>query len=97
MLGATKSFSAATRWVAMKTAHTTGMSRQELLALPVSVDLVTAGRALGMGRTVAYELARQGEFPVRVLRLGNKYRVPTADLLDVLGIRDEDAPADPAA
>lgn len=64
----------------------TGMTREELLALPASIDLVTAGRALGIGRTLAHELARQGEFPVRVLRLGNRYRVPTAEVLRALGV-----------
>lgn len=66
------------------------MSRAELLELPASVDLPTAGRAFGLGRTRVYELVRKGEFPVRVVRLGNKYRVPTAELLTALGI-------DPAA
>jgi hypothetical protein len=39
------------------------MQKDELLALPVSVDLTTAGRAFGLGRTRAYELARAGQFP----------------------------------
>jgi hypothetical protein len=64
----------------------TPMNRAELLALPSSVDLAMAGRALGLGRTKSHELARAGQFPVRVLRLGNAYRVPTADLLALLGI-----------
>lgn len=78
----------------------TGMSRDELLALPVTIDLVTAGRALGMGRSKAYELDRRGEFPVPVLSLGNRKRVVTEDLLKFLGIErnepDEvvDAPLD---
>lgn len=63
-----------------------GMTRAELLALPVSVELWPSGaRAFGMGRTQAYELARKGEFPVPVLRLGNRYRVTRADLLRALG------------
>ncbi|WBC13450.1 helix-turn-helix domain-containing protein [Micromonospora sp. WMMA1998] len=62
-----------------------GMSRAELLSLPVSVDVVVAGRAIGVGRTLAYDLAKRGEFPVRVLRLGNRYRVARADLLRHLG------------
>ncbi len=65
--------------------RTTQMTRGELLNLPVSVDLVTAARALGMGRTTAYELARRNEFPVRVLRVGNRYRVTRADLMRELG------------
>jgi hypothetical protein len=59
---------------------------KELKALPAAVDIVTAGRAFGMGRTKANELARSGEFPVPVLRLGASYRVRTADLLAFLGI-----------
>jgi predicted DNA-binding transcriptional regulator AlpA len=63
-----------------------GMSRAELLALPVAVDLPTAARALGLGRSTAYELARRHEFPCRVLQVGSSYRVPTAELLGVLGV-----------
>ena len=69
------------------------MRRGELLALPVSVDLLTAGRALGVGRTTAYELARRGEFPTPVLRLGTRYRVNRADLLRALGVTEDGVPA----
>jgi len=72
------------------------MSRAELLALPVTVDIGTAARALGLGRSTGYELARRGEFPCRILRVGSSYRVPTAELLRVLGIVDPDSPP-PAA
>ncbi|MFE7387242.1 helix-turn-helix domain-containing protein [Streptomyces sp. NPDC057582] len=72
------------------------MSNAEILALPVAVDLVTAGRALSLGRTTAYELARRGEFPVPLLRLGAQYRARRADLLDLLGI-EQPAAASPAA
>jgi Helix-turn-helix domain len=78
-------------------AHRIGMSRSELLSLPVAVDLPTAARALGLGRSTAYELARRCEFPCRVLQVGSSYRVPTADLLRVLGIdtggREQSPPA----
>ena len=63
-----------------------GMSREELLALPVAVDLDTSNRALGLGRSKGYELAKRGAYPCKVLRLGNAYRVVTADLLDLLGL-----------
>jgi excisionase family DNA binding protein len=66
--------------------HSDGLTRAELLALPVTVDVTTAARALGLGRSTAYELARRGEFPCRVLHIGSSYRIPTADLLRVLGI-----------
>ena len=63
-----------------------GLTRAELLALPAVVDVATAARALGLGRSTAYELARRGELPCRVLHIGSSYRIPTADLLRVLGI-----------
>lgn len=76
--------------------HENGMTRAELLALPAVVDVTTAARALGLGRSTAYDLARRGEFPCRVLHIGSSYRVPTADLLRVLGIQP-DQPAPPPA
>ena len=69
------------------------MGRNELLALPVSVDLLTAGRALGVGRTTSYDLAKRDAFPTPVLRLGNRYRVNRADLLRVLGVVEDGVPA----
>lgn len=62
------------------------MSLSELMAMPVTVDISTAARALGLGRSTAYELARRNEFPCRVLRVGSSYRVPTTELFRVLGI-----------
>lgn len=67
------------------------MTRSELLALPAVVDLETGGRALGIGRTKAFELARAGEWPTPLLSLGRQtYRVPTEHLLRLLGISDRD-------
>jgi len=67
---------------------TTSLSQDELLALPSIVNVETAARAVGCGRTLAYELVRSGEFPCRVLRIGRKWVVPTADLRRVLGVAD---------
>lgn len=80
------------------TASKDGLTRAELLALPVTVDVPTAARALGLGRSTAYELARRDEFPCRVLRVGSSYRVSTADLMRILGIEPptpEEAPGEP--
>jgi hypothetical protein len=55
-----------------------------------TVDLMTAARALGLGRTKAYELARRDEFPCRVIRIGETYRVPTPGLLELLGVPPEE-------
>jgi len=77
---------------------TTPLSREELLALPPVVNVETAAKALGCGRTLAYDLVRRGEFPCRVLRLGARWVVPTADLLRAIGVTGT-APSDdrPAA
>jgi len=66
------------------------MTRNELDTLGVATDLRTAARALGLGASTAYQLAAAGEFPVRVLRAGCRYVVPTAGLREVLGIEDAD-------
>jgi len=50
------------------------------------VDLVTAAELLGIGRTASYQLVRAGQFPVPVLRIGRLIRVPTAPLLQLLGL-----------
>lgn len=65
---------------------TPSLTLAEVAALPAVTDLVTAGRALGLGRTRAYELARAGRFPCPVIRAGKTWLVPTAGLLAVLGL-----------
>lgn len=72
----------------------------EIRRWPVTVDIRTAGRAWGIGRDQAYRLAREGRFPVPVLRLGRYLRVTRASVLDALGIEDirgdrGDSPAPP--
>ncbi|MGH3305249.1 MAG: hypothetical protein ACRDOK_27010 [Streptosporangiaceae bacterium] len=58
----------------------------EVAGLPAVTDLVTAGQALGLGRTKAYELARAGQFPCPVIRAGKTWLVPTTGLLALLGL-----------
>jgi hypothetical protein len=80
----------------MTTIHTTGGDRQrntpgrpltlaEVAELPAVVDLMTAARALRIGRTKAYELARRDQFLCRLIRIGDLYRLPTAELRRLLG------------
>ncbi|GLW98802.1 helix-turn-helix domain-containing protein [Microtetraspora sp. NBRC 16547] len=61
-----------------------GLTLAQIQQLPAVVDLVTAGRALGLGRTKSYQLARTGEFPCRIIRIGKSYLVPTSALLALL-------------
>lgn len=63
-----------------------GMTMDELLALPPAFNLETAGRAFDMGRTKSHQLARSGQFPCKVLRVGHTYRVTRAALFEALGI-----------
>jgi hypothetical protein len=60
---------------------------EDLASLPPTVDLMTAAQILGIGRTAAYELVREGHWPTPVVRAGRLIRVPTAPLLRLLGIR----------
>jgi hypothetical protein len=52
--------------------------------LGMTTDVTTAGAILGIGRSKAYELAKSGQFPVAVLRIGRRYLVPTAAILALL-------------
>ena len=40
----------------------------DLRSLPPAIDIETAASLLGIGRTLAYTLAKQDRFPCRVLR-----------------------------
>lgn len=54
-----------------------------------AVDMTTACLALGIAYETGRDLARAGRFPCPVIVLPqkrNKYRVPTAGLLALLGI-----------
>ncbi|MQY11421.1 hypothetical protein SRB5_15390 [Streptomyces sp. RB5] len=62
------------------------MTLEELLALPPTVNVTTAARALGIGVHKAYNLIKDGTFPVQPLSLGGTVRVPTAALWRVLGV-----------
>lgn len=64
------------------------MTEQEVLELPVTIDLLTSARALGISRSEAYILARSGRFPVPTYRVGNRYRIRRSDLITFLRITD---------
>jgi hypothetical protein len=62
------------------------MTFPELFALPVTVDLATAARALGISMTTAYRLTGRDAFPCTIMRPTFRYRVPTVSLMTALGI-----------
>ena len=63
------------------------MTADEVRALPAVVDLSTAAKVLGLGRSAAYELVRTGGWPTPVLRLGRLIKVPSAPLVELLGLK----------
>lgn len=69
------------------------MTREQVLALSVTIDLLTTADALGIGRGTVYQMACTGTYPIRLYRVGQRYRATRADLLQVLGIPDEPAAA----
>lgn len=54
--------------------------------LPPTLDVLEAARLLGIGRTVAYRLIRQGQWPTHIVHVGRKIKVPTVPLLEFLGV-----------
>ena len=62
------------------------MNTHDLASLPPVLDVPTAGRLLGLGRSAAYDLIVAGLWPTPVLRLGRRLRIPTAPLLALLGL-----------
>jgi hypothetical protein len=67
------------------TASTPAWTAKAVRQLGLTTDVATAGAVLGIGRTKAYELAKNGEFPVPLMRIGRRYLVPTQGLLSLLG------------
>jgi hypothetical protein len=60
-------------------------SIDDVRALGTTTDIVTAGAILGIGRTSTYRLARLGQFPVPVRRVGKKFIVAVPHLLAAIG------------
>ena len=65
---------------------------EEIRALGVRTDLETAASVWGIGRTRAYELARTGEFPSSLIRIGARYVALVSPMLEALGIEPAPAP-----
>jgi hypothetical protein len=73
---------------------------QELLAElygNLSVSIPVAGRAFGLTPNGAYAVAKRGEFPVKIVKVGGVFRCASADLLKVLGLPPISIPEAPTA
>jgi predicted DNA-binding transcriptional regulator AlpA len=66
-----------------------GYRLADLRSLPPTIDIETAAKVIGIGRTLAYELAKSNQFPCPVLRVGRRYVVPTSGLVRLLGADPE--------
>ena len=51
----------------------------------ITMTVTEAGRALGIGRSAAYEAARRGEIPT--IRIGRRLIVPAAAIAEMLGVQ----------
>jgi predicted DNA-binding transcriptional regulator AlpA len=51
---------------------------------PATVDVPAAGVVFGLSRSHSYELVSRGKFPAKVIKVGSRYRVVTASIIDAL-------------
>lgn len=56
----------------------------EIREWPATVSVPKAGTAWGMSRNQAYTMAKRGEFPATVYRIGSRYQVVTASIVRAL-------------
>lgn len=60
----------------------------EIRMWPATVDVRQAALALGIATSTAYEWIKIGEFPVPVISVRHRHRVPTAGLIRLLSAED---------
>ncbi|MCO4699335.1 hypothetical protein LRR80_05429 [Streptomyces sp. RO-S4] len=58
----------------------------EVAALPAMPTALQAFAALNIGETLGYDLIKQGQFPIEVVRFGRAFRVRKTELLAYLGL-----------
>jgi excisionase family DNA binding protein len=62
------------------------LTGDEIRRLPPVLTVVQAAALLGIGRSNAYHAVKTQTWPTRVVRVGRCIRIPTADVLGLLGI-----------
>ena len=62
------------------------MNRDQLAELPPVLDVPAAAKVLDIGRSLAYELVRRGEWPTPVLHIGKLIKIPSEPLVRLLGV-----------
>lgn len=65
---------------------TVSAATDETLAarVPTALSVEQAATMLGIGRTLAYELIRSGEWPTPILHLGRLIKIPSGPLISLL-------------
>ena len=56
------------------------------LLSPATVSVRQAATLLGISFSSAYAAIRTGNFPTKIVQIGGRYVVPTAPLLELLGL-----------
>ena len=59
-------------------------SNRDSAAPSMVVDLVDVGRMMGIGRTLPYQLVREGRWPTPIIRVGRLIKVPVTPLREYL-------------
>jgi hypothetical protein len=67
------------------------LSPEQVRDLPAMPTALQAFAALNIGETLGYQLIKDGEFPVEVVKFGRAFRVRKADLLSFLGLSETPA------
>lgn len=60
---------------------------------PATLSVPTAAPFLGVSVRTSYELIKNGGYPIRVLKVGSRMKIATADLMHYLGVNDSQAGA----
>lgn len=66
-------------------------SSEEVRALGLHTTVELASDIFGISRSHGYELIRRGEFPVEVLKIGKRLRVPIRPILELLHAEQDGA------
>jgi hypothetical protein len=66
----------------------TGLSPEQVLALPAMPSVKDAFAAMNIGLTNGYALVREGQFPIEVIPFGRALRVRRSDLVRFLGLAE---------
>jgi hypothetical protein len=59
-------------------------TREKIKALGMTCGVETAAEIIGIGRTVAYRMARENEWPTPIRKIGGRYLITVQGLLDYL-------------